>query len=117
MLLNPERGSQNVIVYTAESKASKPQLHMQTFDQYFFVLEGVLTVQLGVEEFDVGARTLVKVPAGVAHTQWNSKGTRERHLVIIAPLPAGSVVDGDYSDVVLKIEAHPQKKRGHAAIY
>ena len=114
LLLDPERDSKHLTAYVAESKAGAPPLHTHKFEQFFFVTDGVLTVQLGAEKFDVDAGTLVKIPAGVPHTQWNSSKSRERHLVLLVPPPA---VGDQEQDLSIKIEARPDTKPRSVAIY
>jgi quercetin dioxygenase-like cupin family protein len=76
-----------VVVNLLQSEAggSGPGLHIHEFDQYYFVLEGVLEIQVALQRHTVGAGHLVVLPAGVPHRQWNGGSGRERHLAVLAP--------------------------------
>jgi mannose-6-phosphate isomerase-like protein (cupin superfamily) len=76
-------------VYLAEMQpgAAGPSLHVHEFDQYYVVLEGELTVEVGFERTVVGPNTLVVLPAGVPHRQFNAGDAVERHLAVNAPYP------------------------------
>lgn len=82
-------GAANAALYLAAlgPRASGPPLHVHEFDQFYFVLSGTLSVEIGLERHEVGPNQLVVLPAGVPHRQWNARGVPERHLTIIAPEP------------------------------
>jgi quercetin dioxygenase-like cupin family protein len=69
----------------SEPGGSGPGLHIHEFDQYYFVLEGVLEIQVALQRHTAGAGDLVVLPAGVPHRQWNGSSHRERHLAVLAP--------------------------------
>lgn len=54
-------------------------------DEYSFVLEGRVGVQLGDDTFEVGPGDLVFKPRRVAHTFWNAGDAPARLLELIAP--------------------------------
>ncbi|MEU9734770.1 cupin domain-containing protein [Streptomyces sp. NPDC048002] len=64
-----------------------PGTHVHEFDQYYLVLEGQLTVEVSLEKHTVQPGTLVILPAGVPHRQYNAGSTVERHLAVLAPAP------------------------------
>lgn len=89
-LVNRESGSENASVYIAEMApgAEGPPLHTHEFDQFYFVIEGALEVQIGLQTQTVGPNHLVVLPAGVPHKQRNaSESESELHLTIIVPEP------------------------------
>ena len=64
-------------------------MHTHEFDQFYFVIEGALEVQIGLDMQVVGPNTLVVLPAGVPHKQRNASETDiERHFTILVPEPA-----------------------------
>lgn len=65
-----------------------PGLHKHTVDQFYYILEGELTVQIGNQTYQVTKDTLVFLPAGVPHRNWNSGNVDEVHLEILAPMPS-----------------------------
>lgn len=64
-----------------------PGTHIHEFDQYYFVLEGVLEVEVALQRHSAPAGTAVLLPAGVPHRQWNSGDGIEVHLALLAPAP------------------------------
>ena len=90
-LADRESGSVHASVYLAEMApgAQGPPLHTHEFDQFYFVIEGALEVQIGLGMEVVGPNTLVVLPAGVPHKQRNASETDiERHFTILVPEPA-----------------------------
>lgn len=65
------------------------------------MLEGELTIEVALEKHVVGPETLVLLPAGVPHRQYNTGTETERHLAILTPAP----VDGRPMDVGVEFAA------------
>lgn len=89
-LANRAKGSQHAGIYVADMApgAAGPPTHIHEFDQFYFVLEGALDVEVGLQRHQVGPNTLVVLPAGVPHKQRNAHGdVKERHLAILVPEP------------------------------
>ncbi|MBO0747764.1 MAG: cupin domain-containing protein [Acidimicrobiaceae bacterium] len=88
-LVNRAKGATNAAIYLAEVPAHKggPPLHVHEFDQFYFILDGELNVQIGFDHYTVGPDNLVILPARVPHRQWNDGDVAEHHLTIIAPEP------------------------------
>jgi quercetin dioxygenase-like cupin family protein len=63
----------------------RPPLHRHDFDEAFYILEGELTFQLGVEVFTRRAGELAFAPRGTPHTYANLSGTPARALLVITP--------------------------------
>jgi len=89
-LLMASDGSPNMTLYvaTVEPGSGGPALHIHDFDQFYYILEGTMSCEIGLRRFTAGPHTLVVLPAGVPHRQWNDGPGRERHLTLIAPEPA-----------------------------
>ena len=64
-----------------------PGTHVHEFDQYYLVLEGQLTVEVALEKHVVEPETLVILPAGVPHRQYNEGAVTEKHISVLAPAP------------------------------
>ena len=66
-------------------RVTDPHVHKHT--EAFYVLEGELTFQVGVEleTVTIGAGGFVAVPPGVAHSYCTAGGQQARWLVIHAP--------------------------------
>jgi mannose-6-phosphate isomerase-like protein (cupin superfamily) len=89
-LANRGSGSEHASMNLAEVApgASGPPMHVHEFDQFYFVLEGTLSVDVALQHFEVGPRNLVVLPAGVPHWQRNTGNLPERHLAMLVPEPA-----------------------------
>lgn len=62
-------------------------MHIHRFDQFYFILDGRLDVSVAGEEYVAEKHSLVVLPAGVPHHQWNSSAAEERHLTLVLPEP------------------------------
>jgi mannose-6-phosphate isomerase-like protein (cupin superfamily) len=80
-------------IYIADTVAGQggPSLHFHAFDQFYYVLEGELTIQIGLKRMKAGANTLVVLPAGTLHTNLNEGPGPERHIAILIPEPKEGV--------------------------
>lgn len=90
LLLQKTDNSEHMMLYEALLKpGEKGQgLHVHSiFDQFYYVLEGSLTCQVGLEQCTVGPQTLVVLPADMPHDMWNDSSENERHLSMITPAP------------------------------
>jgi mannose-6-phosphate isomerase-like protein (cupin superfamily) len=88
-LLKRSDGSQHMALYVGkvEPGGAGPDTHIHAFDQFYYVLEGELTVEVALERFTAGPDDLVILPAGVPHRQWNDGEITERHLTLLVPEP------------------------------
>jgi mannose-6-phosphate isomerase-like protein (cupin superfamily) len=108
--------SKNALIYVAglPAGAAGPSLHTHIFDQFYLVLDGLLGVQVGLEEFTVGPRQLVVLPAGVPHRQWNAGAEVERHLTILTPPPERASSEEEPWD--RSVELHAAANTTHLAL-
>ena len=67
--------------------AGGPGTHIHAFDQFYFVLSGELSVEVGLERYTAAPGSLVCMPAGVPHRQWNEASETERHVALLVPTP------------------------------
>lgn len=89
-LTGPGLGCPTAVVNYMEldPRSAGPHTHIHDFDQYYLVLQGELTVEVALQTHVVAPRTLVVLPAGVPHRQYNSSTTTtEKHLSVLAPAP------------------------------
>jgi mannose-6-phosphate isomerase-like protein (cupin superfamily) len=88
-LVGPAMGSMNTVVSYMEvgPGSAGPGMHIHYFDQYYLVLEGELTVEVALEKHVIGPRTLVVLPAGAPHRQYNAGSVAEKHLTVLSPPP------------------------------
>lgn len=88
-LADPAAGSLHTVINYAELGPGKagPGTHVHSFDQYYLVIEGQLTIEVALEKHVAGADTLVILPAGVPHRNYNAGDVTEKHLAILSPVP------------------------------
>ncbi|MEU1183295.1 cupin domain-containing protein [Streptomyces sp. NPDC005820] len=88
-LADPESGSHGAVVNYLEVDPGRagPGTHVHEFDQYYLVLEGRLTIEVALEKHIAEPGTLVILPAGVPHRQYNEGDVTEKHLGILTPAP------------------------------
>ena len=76
-------------VFRVPAGAQGPVLHMHRFDQIYYMISGTMQLELGFERYTVGPHTLVTIPAGMPHRNWNASATEpEYHLNLRVPEPA-----------------------------
>jgi mannose-6-phosphate isomerase-like protein (cupin superfamily) len=83
MLAYPEAAT--FINSRVESGGHAADLHVHETDQLYYVVEGEMQVELGHDRYTAGADTLVHIPAGLPHRNWNQGPETEFHFEIIVP--------------------------------
>lgn len=85
ILGGPSSGSVNAyILYTRMPPgAHGPALYTLPVDDYYVVLSGKMTVQIGTDKFVVGPLTGVIIPANIPHEVWNAEAGQEANLEVI----------------------------------
>ena len=58
-------------VRTPAGSGSKAGLHSHTFDQMFYLLSGIMNVEIAGKEYYAEPGTLIIFPAGIPHRNWN----------------------------------------------
>jgi quercetin dioxygenase-like cupin family protein len=86
-LVSPQMGYQEALIYHAKNPGRNDgqELHFHRFDRFFYVAEGELTVRILFEKYRVPKGTLVVLPGGTPHTQFNERDVPERHFAILTP--------------------------------
>lgn len=83
-------GDLSVMERTLPAGGRRPPAHRHTnCSEAYFVLDGVVSVVVDEEEFEVGAEGFVLVPRGVGHTFGNRSDVEARLLVVHAPAADG----------------------------
>ena len=74
-------------VRTPAGSGSPAGLHSHPWEQTFYVLEGVMTVEIEgePEPFDLHPGDVVVFPRGVNHRNWNRGDVETRHLAFNTP--------------------------------
>ena len=101
--LVPDPVSAHATMYVGqvEAGAGGPGMHVHEFDQFYFVLSGELQVQVSLDRFTAPLGSLVVLPAGVPHRQWNDGPETERHIALLSPAP----LPGKPLDVLVSLAA------------
>jgi quercetin dioxygenase-like cupin family protein len=77
-----------VLIRTPAGGGSPEGLHTHDFDQIFYVLEGVMAIEVDGQKFEVQPGSLVVFPQDVPHRNWTATDAPTLHLAINAPAPA-----------------------------
>jgi mannose-6-phosphate isomerase-like protein (cupin superfamily) len=83
-------GATMVASYIVEGGCG-PGLHYHYCDQVYFLVSGHMNVRLGDQTHSIGPNTLVFIPAGTAHCNWNEGPGTELHFEVLAPTPVVGV--------------------------
>lgn len=104
-LANPSTGSEHGIIYVgrAEQGGGFTRTHLHKFDQIYFVLEGAMQVELGLESYEAGPNTAVIIPAGVPHSNRNEGPDVEVHLTFNVPAPKHASTPDDPWDQLVEL--------------
>ena len=61
---------------------------MHRFDQIYYQISGTMELELGFQRYTVEPHTLVTIPAGMPHRNWNASASEpEYHLNVRVPEP------------------------------
>lgn len=101
-------GACSVVEHPVPPRTLAAPLHRHSReDEYSFVLEGILTVQLGDAVYVAGPGDVVRKPRGQWHTFWNATDQPCRLLELIIP--------GGFEGMFARIAADPEAMAGAAA--
>jgi mannose-6-phosphate isomerase-like protein (cupin superfamily) len=78
-------------IKTPAGEGSPMGIHVHPVDQYFYVLGGVMSIEIEGKELEAGPGTMIFFPAGVPHRNWNAGTEATLHLAIQVPAPDPSV--------------------------
>ena len=77
-----------------QPNAGSPDFHIHAFDQFYLILAGEMRIEVGRATYDAGALSLVHLPAGIVHRNYNRGPSIERHISLLIPEPpAGAILD------------------------
>ena len=69
-------------------KGTAAGLHVHVADQFYYILRGRMTVQIGAAQYTAEPGSLVFIPAGAPHWNWNEGDEEEVHVELISPAPS-----------------------------
>lgn len=82
-------------VFRVPAGGKGPGMHVHRFDQIYYMISGSMELDIGFEHYTVGPHTLVVLPAGMPHRNWNASADVEYHLNLRVPEPRGENVQWD----------------------
>ncbi len=89
-LLSHDSGATSCMVTyirTPPGGASPSGHHVHDIDQIVYVLGGTMSFEIDGGRYEVESGSLVVIPSGVPHRNWNQGSEPTVHLAIDAPLP------------------------------
>lgn len=88
-LASRESGSQHCLFRIARVPPGRgnESLHIHKMDKFYYILSGTMQLEIDGQSHSAGPSTLVFVPAGIPHRNWNDGPDAEEHLVIFVPEP------------------------------
>jgi quercetin dioxygenase-like cupin family protein len=94
LIADPKTGLESCVLISSRvptGTGTTQGLHVHPADQFYYVLEGKMNVQIGGEQYTAEAESLVCIPAGAPHWNWNSEPATELHFELITPTPRGGL--------------------------
>jgi mannose-6-phosphate isomerase-like protein (cupin superfamily) len=87
-------GTMRINVLQVQPGSGSPDYHIHAFAQIYVIQEGEMTIDIGRKRVSAPANSLVILPAGLVHRNFNASGSVERHISLLVPEPAeGAVFD------------------------
>lgn len=84
--------------------AGSPDWHIHAFAQMYIILDGEMTLDVGRRRLKAPKNSLVVLPAGVVHRNFNAAAEEERHISLLVPEPAEGQIF-DYAVTIHETEA------------
>jgi quercetin dioxygenase-like cupin family protein len=105
-LSNSGTGSQTMQtnVLQVAPGAGSPDWHIHAFCQIYIIQEGEMTVEIGRHRHKAPAGSVVVLPAGLVHRNFNASGEIERHVSLLVPEPDEGAIF-DYAVTIHEVEA------------
>ena len=75
----------------------RDRFHIHTSDQFYYILQGEMNLELAGRHYTAGPNSLVWIPAGAPHRNWNTGTEDDIHFELIVPaepfpLPSGAPI-------------------------
>jgi quercetin dioxygenase-like cupin family protein len=74
-------------IQTPAGGGSPAGLHYHEVDQIFYVLSGIMNVEVEGQQYECGPGSLIIFPKGVPHRNWNDGTEPTVHLAFNTPMP------------------------------
>ncbi len=62
--------------------------HIHHFEQVYYILSGVMDLEIDGKLMQAGPNSVVVIPAEVPHKNWNAGAEAVVHLALLSPAPA-----------------------------
>lgn len=86
--------SMRINVLQVQPGSGSPDFHIHAFAQLYVILEGEMTLDVGRARLRAGRNSIVFLPPGVVHRNFNASPRLERHVSLLVPEPAeGQIFD------------------------
>jgi mannose-6-phosphate isomerase-like protein (cupin superfamily) len=92
--------SMRLNVLQVQPGSGSPDFHIHAFAQLYVILEGEMTLDIGRARLRAARNSVVCLPAGVVHRNFNASSHIERHVSLLVPEPA----EGEIFDFAVHIE-------------
>ncbi len=87
-------GSMRINVLQVQPGAGSPDFHIHAFAQMYVILEGEMTIDIGKARVRAPQNSIVVLPPGVVHRNFNASSGLERHISLLVPEPEpGQIFD------------------------
>jgi quercetin dioxygenase-like cupin family protein len=73
---------------TPPGQGSPARMHTHVVDQLFYILSGTMNLEINGQAYTAVPGTLVVIPTGVPHRNWNGGSETTVHLAFNSPLPS-----------------------------
>jgi quercetin dioxygenase-like cupin family protein len=93
-LFDHTTGARNCTVNCIKTPAgggSPAGMHVHDVDQIFYILSGTMSIEIEDKHYECAPGSLIVLPAGVRHRNWNSKDEHIIHIAFAAPMPDANV--------------------------
>jgi len=82
--------------------AGSPDFHIHAFAQLYVILDGEMTIDVGRARLRAPRHSIVCLPPGVVHRNFNASNAVERHISLLVPEPQ----QGEIFDYAVDIHEH-----------
>lgn len=82
--------------------AGSPDFHIHAFAQLYVILDGEMTIDIGRARMRAPRHSIVCLPPGVVHRNFNASDAVERHISLLVPEPE----KGEIFDYAVEIREH-----------
>jgi mannose-6-phosphate isomerase-like protein (cupin superfamily) len=97
-------GTMRINVLQVQPGSGSPDFHIHAFAQIYVIQEGEMTIDVGRRRVTAPANSLVVLPEGLVHRNFNASGAVERHVSLLVPEPKEGAVF-DYAVTIHEEEA------------